>query len=139
MRLWHKDLIEVLPSSLLIWQWRDCCDIARSIATDGAPNDILVFRMTDYQVEEFWAFAKLVCNEMRRRGYKCDFYDFSKWYSGYNRGTREIDKIYIFPEWHNKRYLWQCYSYLEELYDCGEILAEEWILIEDRMRKVVGV
>jgi uncharacterized protein (TIGR02328 family) len=32
MRLWHKDLISVLPRQQLLGQWRECCLIARNIA-----------------------------------------------------------------------------------------------------------
>lgn len=31
MRLWHKDLITVLPSMQLKGQWRECCLIAKAI------------------------------------------------------------------------------------------------------------
>ena len=47
--------------------------------------------------------------------------------------TREVDygEIEIlpikdlFPDWHNDRYLEQCYFNLEEKYDCGGV-AQEW-------------
>ena len=31
MRLWHVDLIEVLPRKQLLSQWRECCCIARRV------------------------------------------------------------------------------------------------------------
>ena len=38
MRLWHKDLISVLPRQQLLGQWRECCLIARNIAEKNTPN-----------------------------------------------------------------------------------------------------
>ena len=38
MRLWHKDLIDVLPRQQLISQWREICCIAKNIAEKGTPN-----------------------------------------------------------------------------------------------------
>ena len=32
MRLWHKDLIPLLPRQQLVGQWRECCLIAKQIA-----------------------------------------------------------------------------------------------------------
>ena len=145
MRLWHKDLIDVLPRQQLVAQWRECCGIARNIAVEGSPNHILVNRIADYPFEEFWAYTRLVYLEMQRRGYKCNFYDFAKWFSEPKLmemdflEAKVVDPIDIFQQWHTKRYLWQCYANLEEKYDCGGIPEEEWILVEDRMRKVVGV
>lgn len=138
MRLWHKDLIDVLPRRQLVSQWRECCGIARNIAVEGSPNHILVNRISNYPFEDFLAYVRLVYLEMQRRGYKCNFYDFAKWFSK-SKLIEASDPIDIFQGWHTKRYLWQCYSNLEEKYDCGGIPEEEWILIEERMRKVVGV
>ena len=36
----------------------------------------------------------------------------------------------VFPEWHNDRYLWQCYYNLQEKYDCGGITQNEWDAID---------
>ena len=35
MRLWHKDLVTVLPRMQLLGQWRECCLIAKSIKGKG--------------------------------------------------------------------------------------------------------
>ena len=47
MRLWHKDLIPVLPRQQLIGQWRECCLIAKQISEKGTPNHILVNKIMD--------------------------------------------------------------------------------------------
>lgn len=129
MRLWHKDLIHVLPRQQLLAQWRECCCIARNIAVNGTPNHILVNIIMDYPMGHFWKYGYLVMCEMERRGYKCDFDKFEKW----------IDKPYalivpdfeeLFIDWHIERYLRQCYLNLQEKYDRGGIPEAEWRKVE---------
>ena len=139
MRLWHKDLIDVLPQKQLMAQWRECCAIARNIAVKGSPNHILVNRIMDYPINEFWVYSKLVFLEMRRRGYLCDFSLFTCWFPNAQLPEDPVDDIDIFSAWHTKRYMYQCYSNLEEKHDCGGIPDEEWTRVEERMKGVVLV
>ena len=69
MRLWHKDLIPVLPRQQLLGQWRECCLIAKNIVTIGKPNHILVDKIMEYPIEEFARYGYLVFREMCSRGY----------------------------------------------------------------------
>lgn len=133
MRLWHKDLVPVLPNAQLLAQWRECCAIARNIAVNGTPNHILVNKVMDYPIEHFWAYTNLVYRELQSRGYFCNFYSFSKWccQAGSPAGGLDPPIEDIFDGWHDDRYYWQCYSNLEEKYDCGGIKDEEWELICD--------
>ncbi len=131
MRLWHKDLIQILPKNQLLSQWRECCCIARNIKVHGTPNHILVNKIMDYGIAHFYSYTKLVYLEMKKRGYKVDADCFKKWttdscfwWSGYC-----VDKEKIFVGWHNDRYLTQCYFNLQEKYDCGGISEEEWLKI----------
>lgn len=135
MRLWHKELISVLPTAQLVAQWRECCGIARNIAVNDSPNHILVNRIMDYPIEHFWAYARLVYFEMQKRGYSCDFYNFGKWCDRMGSMPERIDVNFedIFYDWHEDRYYWQCYHNLEEKYDCGGISDEEWEVICDEV------
>lgn len=139
MRLWHKDLIDVLPQKQLLAQWRECCAIARNIAVNGSPNHILVNKIMNYPIDEFWAYARRVYHEMRSRGYSCDFSCFTQWFPKEAVSDKEVDEIDIFADWHTKRYFWQCYSNLEEKYDCGGIPDGEWARVEERMKEVILV
>lgn len=120
MRLWHKDLIPVLPKQQLLGQWRECCCIARNIAINGTPNHLLVNKIMDYPAGHFWKYGFLIMTEMEHRGFNCDFERFEQW----------IDKPYalllpdyedLFKDWHNDRYMMQCLSNLQEKFDCGGI------------------
>lgn len=126
MRLWHKDLIMVLPRQQLLGQWRECCLIAQQIAEKGTPNHVLVNRVLDYPKDHFYTFCKQVQQEMYRRGYRMTMQAQRKiWRELWHY---EHD---IFPGWHNDRYLKQCLANLQEKADCGAIPAEEWKRITD--------
>lgn len=124
MRLWHKDLIHVLPRHQLLSQWRECCCIARNIAINGTPNHILVNKVLEYPLTHFYRYTKLVEEEMTTRGYKCDFSKFDKYMSEFNNSEVVVEEL--FYGWHNRRYYMQCYHNLEEKYDCGGISIDEW-------------
>ncbi len=128
MRLWHKDLIPILPRKQLISQWKECCAIAKAIAIKSSPNHILVNKVLDYPEAQFNVFAWHVYKEIKNRGYECDWNKFTQW--RINRNL-EWDIKDIFPEWHDDRYFRQCYYNLEEKYDCGGIPLKEWCKIRE--------
>lgn len=130
MRLWHKDLISVLPKNQLIGQWRECCAIAKAIAENNTPNHILINKIVDYPTDHFYTYCKLIELEMLNRNYKITSNSIQKifgkpWYYINN----------IFPNWHNHRYLKQCYYNLQEKFDCGGISEEEWIKIKNKFEE----
>lgn len=140
MRLWHKDLIDVLPRQQLLGQWRELCAIMRNIETKGTPNHILVNRIMDYPPEHFYAYAKRVHIEMWNRGYKAGV---DKLNEGFRRAfglsfVRVVGDDELYSSWHDDRYLRQCYYNLQEKHDCGGITDEEWRRVEDRCREVLG-
>ena len=70
MRLWHKDLIPVLPREQLIAQWRELSAIAGAIQKKGTPNHILVNFILDYDYDNFISYAAEVREEITNRGYR---------------------------------------------------------------------
>lgn len=143
MRLWHKDLISVLPRQQLIAQWRECCAIASNIANKGSPNHRLVNKVMEYPINHFNYYGQLVGAQMCFRGYSVDSEKFDKWLR-VDKGNGEIPKLpYPYPEydelfkdWHNGRYLYQCYYNLQEKYDCGIIDENEWQLIDKKVKEI---
>lgn len=132
MRLWHKDLIQVLPRQQLLGQWRECCCIAKNLEEHGTPNHILVNRLLDYPEANFNVYTSAIYEEIIKRHYKCDWNKFAKWRINRNR---DWDLKDIFTEWHNQRYFIQCYYNLQEKYDCGGITEKEWKIIEGAIKK----
>ena len=137
MRLWHKDLIPVLPRQQLLGQWRECCLIAKNIAENGTPNHILVNKIMNYPLEHFYQYCIDIEEEMDSRGYNANLgkiYDqllkivdksfFLPWYEYVKPFSNEM-----FSTWHTNKYLTQCFYNLQEKYDCGGIPYDEWALV----------
>ena len=129
MRLWHKDLIPVLPRQQLLGQWREVCAIARNIAVNGTPNHVLVNKVLDYGAGHLNQYAYEICAEALQRGYKVDFDRFLQHRPQPIKGCRHEE---MFKDWHNARYLRQCLYNLQEKADCGAIPEEEWEDITDK-------
>ena len=70
MRLWHKDLIPILPRQQLVAQWRELSSIAGAIQKNGTPNHMLVNFVLDYPIDHFVSYAYYVRQEMTQRGYR---------------------------------------------------------------------
>ena len=148
MRLWHKDLIKVLPRKQLVAQWRELCCIAKNIADNGTPNHALVNKVLDYSWIHFNTYTNLVIQEMQRRGYKIsknsylNFCENSSKARDYFNNKPEnvlIKNISdLYKDWHNDKYYMQCYYNLEEKHDCGVIEDDEFSKILDNVTKFIG-
>ena len=123
MRLWHYELIPILPKEMLVSQWRECIAIKRQWEK-GTLKHRLVSYVMNYDKIYFLNYVDLVLEEMKKRNIKYNFdlyreiYDFC------------IDNAIVnnYPE-HNDRYLRQCYYNLQEKYDRGIITSAEYNLI----------
>ena len=129
MRLWHKDLIEVLPRQQLLGQWRELNSIYKK-----QDKHILINFIYDYDITDIIWYSTLVYDEMIRRGYKCDTKNFERRYKMSMRLAKCVPIPYgaIFKNKMNERYLKQCLYNLQEKYDCGGITQEEWQLIDEK-------
>lgn len=135
MRLWHKDLIPVLPRQQLLGQWRECCCIARNIAVNGTPNHLLVNKIMDYPIEHFHRYAQEIAYEMLNRDYKCDIDRFKSFNKDGVRFINMPNHLDLFKDWHNDRYMHQCLMNLQEKFDCGGIGICEYEKIMDFQQK----
>lgn len=138
MRLWHKDLIPVLPKQQLLGQWRECCCIARNIAVNGTPNHLLVNKIMDYPIEHFRMYSGFIYFEMIWKGYKPNEESFSKWINLFDKDDSDKPAPYysdLFKDWHNDRYMHQCLMNLQEKFDCGGIGICEYEKIMDFTQK----
>ena len=133
MRLWHVQLISVLPREQLVAQWRELSSIAGSIKEKGTPNHILVNFVTEYDFDHFLSYAYYVREEMTRRGYRTMDSVWKKIADLKPEGYTilPIEKVYFNKM--DSAYLKICYYNLYEKYTCGGILWEDWIKIEKIM------
>lgn len=131
MRLWHKDLIGVLPREQLVAQWRECSAIAGAIQKSGTPNHILVNYVTN-DLNAFVMYSYMVRQEMTRRGYRTMENVWTKISSLVSDDSwKACAYSSVFPKEHNFRYYVQCYYNLQEKYDRGGIKEEDWKNIEN--------
>ena len=127
MRLWHTDLIPVLPRQQLLGQWRELNCIFSKM-----PNHILIDFVYGEDEKHLYSYSCLVINEMKRRGY-CVVSDRMNTY--FSSGCPYISNP--FPNKMTDRYLRQCYYNLQEKYDCGGITEGEWTKIEEVCKDVI--
>ena len=134
MRLWHKDLISVLPREQLVAQWRELSAIAGSIQTRGTPNHILVNKVLDYSYDHFITYAKMVRDEMTTRGYRTMNSVWNK-IVALKPDWQEVPFCNLYFDWMDTEYLHICYYNLLEKYRCGGIRENDWQAIQE----IVGI
>ena len=146
MRIWHKDLIKVLPQKQLVAQWRELCCMAKNVRKDGTPNHLLVNKILNYPLNHFVVYSNMVLKEMSDRKINVNKNTYLKFVENLEAGGKhfnnDIDKVIpvwneIFGSWHNERYLIQCLHNLEEKYDCGGMSEDEWNKIKDQFYEVL--
>ena len=130
MRLWHKDLIEVLPRQQLLGQWRELNSIYKK-----QDKHILINFVYEYGKKILCNYSKLVIDEMFKRGYKVNIHNYERYFNGSDYLLCPYEDIFAYKM--NERYLKQCLYNLQEKYDCGGISQEEWQRIEDKFGGVM--
>ena len=120
MRLWHTDLIFVLPREQLVAQWRELSAIAGAIQKKGTPNHILVNFVLDYDYDNFISYAAEVREEMTKRGYRTMNSVWEK-ITSLKTNWVKLPHNEIYKEKMNNVYLEICYYNLYEKYLCGGI------------------
>ena len=141
IRIWHKSLIPVLPREQLVAQWRECSAIAGAILQNGTPNHLLVNKVLDYPMNHFVEYAIRIRQEMTKRGYRTMDSVMAKIASVQPGGMTCITFPAwetVYADWHNDRYLKQCYYNLQEKYDCGGITPSDWYPIEQLIQNNFG-
>lgn len=125
MRLWHYDLIPVLPNAMLVSQWRECIAIKRQWEK-GTLKHRLVSYVKDYDKAYFLDYVSNIVYELENRKikyqekYLVEIIDFCK------VGVEDLYPFRIHYKEHNGKYFVQCYYNLEEKHDRGIISDEEW-------------
>lgn len=130
MRLWHYKLIEFLPRSQLIAQWRELNSIFKK-----QDNHILINYVYEYNKLELEEYTCLVLNEMIKRKIKIRSWDNFLKYFNYSPLDHSVDSIIgfrvqhmkdmlgnneLFKNHHTIRYFIQCFFNLQEKYDRGQ-------------------
>ena len=129
MRLWHKDLIEVLPRQQLLGQWRELNSIFKL-----QNRHILIDFVYVYPKEDLLTYSTMIILEFNKRRYKYDLVNFNNYF-----GKQTVSDLVEepFKGKFTDRYLKQCLYNLQEKYDCGGISRKEWQKIEDKFGGVM--
>ncbi|MEG0168664.1 pyrimidine dimer DNA glycosylase/endonuclease V [Anaerorhabdus sp.] len=130
MRLWHKDLIEVLPRQQLLAQWRELCSIYAK-----EDKHILINFIYDYSPSHLYTYSQLIMNEMIKRNYKISDQALNRNTNYFkNKKVRKIRYDQLFKDKMNDHYLRQCYYNLEEKFDCYSITQGDWEKIKEKLK-----
>lgn len=117
MRLWHKDLIPLLPRQQLLGQHRECCAL-RGKGWGKAHSTVnYVFA---YRYNRLFLYHQKVMLEMRNRDYTVNQLWFAPTYRGKLLGHDNTSFTYVgggvanleYPE-HNQAYLQECLDNLK--------------------------
>lgn len=128
MRLWHTDLISVLPRQQMLGQWRELNSIYKN-----QNKHILINFVYDKPKVDLSNYSARVMREMENRCYNIDHTNFHRYF-------KPEDIVYMqkpFSEKMDDKYLTECYFNLMEKHDCGGITDEEWQKIDKVARKRV--
>lgn len=128
MRLWHTDLIPVLPRMQMSGEWRELNSIYKK-----QDKHLLINFIYDKPKEDLYNYSVKLINELRNRNYKIDLTKFYNYFDG-----EKIDYMKEpFPEKMDDEYLTICYFNLLEKHRCGGVSDEDWQKIDKVSRKRV--
>ncbi|MCR8969622.1 TIGR02328 family protein [Facklamia sp. 7083-14-GEN3] len=114
MRLWHQDLIALLPRQQLLGQHRECCALRGK--GWGKPHATVNY-VFNYPPYKLYQYHLLVMEEMLKRGYQPD----EKWMNPNYRGKAALDYDNLeempldYPIYfeHDEEYLQECLDNLK--------------------------
>ena len=109
MRLWHEQLIPLLPKNQLLGQHRECCALRGNGWNKKHKTVDYAFSYSSYHL---FIFHSLVMDEMEKRGYKVSEEWRDKNYRGktaekYDNLEEKMIESPIYKE-HNGEYLLEC-------------------------------
>lgn len=112
MRLWHHNLLSVLPKSQLLAQWRELNSIFAK-----EDRHILINYIYDYSKDDLFTYTHLVLQEMRARDINIRTVDKMERFFG-DGSFEKVKNPFIHH--HNKEYLEICYFNLKEKFMRGQ-------------------
>ena len=115
MRLWHEQIIPLLPKNQLLGQHRECCALRGNGWKKKHRTVDYVFSYSPY---ELFLYHSLVMDEMEKRGYQVSIEWRDKNYRGkiaekYRNLEEKMIDGPIYKE-HNQEYLQECIENLRE-------------------------
>ena len=115
MRLWHQDLLPLLPRQQLLGQHRECCALR---GKGWCKKHSTVDYAFNYSISALEEYHYLVMSEMERRGYKVDYLWWLRGYRGKSFGKQTLKELIkpkigiVYPE-HDDKYYQECIENLK--------------------------
>ena len=137
-RIWDYRLLPYLPDLQLKGQWRECALIADALAKNGTPNHLLVNRVTEYPIDEFYTYCISVWDEMKKRGFSASLQSCEKISA---LDGKIVNPSSLFNGWHNLEYLRICYANLLEKHNGigkSRITDAEWETLCRGYKEITG-
>ena len=142
MRLWHIDLIEYLPKSQLLAQWRELNSIFKK-----QDKHILINYVYNYDKKYLYMYSQELLRVFINRNYKVKNFDnFINYFADIKDKMRQeylwsgqkLVQKYRFTE-HNNEYLIICYYNLKEKYLRGQkdFTKEIWERLDSFYQKKI--
>lgn len=128
-------MLSVMPPKWILSQWRECLGVGGCLVV--GLNHATVNRVKNYSIQHFVVYCDIVRKEMLHRGYTVgtntieklnkdiNFEEILKDVQVTDEKTVLVNDVPLFDEWHDFRYIRQCYYMMEEKYDCGMLSDEE--------------
>lgn len=151
-RIWHKDLVSVLPFNVLIDQCRLLPDLAVSYLDERylcgtVEEECLKQKLKEYSFSHLYTYSLLVYKELEKREANdtlkmidcpsCSPNTFLQVVSEYIPSSLDLINFkQLFNPMMSTRYLLQDLIILERMYDFGEISFEEWFKILSKTRSM---
>ena len=115
MRLWHEQIIHLLPKNQLLGQHRECCALRGNGWNKKHKTVDYVFTYSPYNL---FIYHSKIMDEMEKRGYRVSIEWRDKNYRGqkaesYSNLEETSISTPIYKE-HNNEYLLECIENLEE-------------------------
>ena len=112
--------------------------IADALAKNGTPNHLLVNRVTEYPIDEFYTYCISVWDEMKKRGFSASLQSCEKISA---LDGKIVNPSSLFNGWHNLEYLRICYANLLEKHNGigkSRITDEEWETLCRGYKEITG-
>lgn len=128
MRLWHIDIVSVLPDTQLIAQWRELNSIFKK-----QDKHILINYVYNYDKQYLFWYTQVVLHEMRKRNFTIKSWDN---YNNYFNNIEPATKPLVYNE-HDNSYFLICYYNLKEKYIRGQkdFTKDKWTKIAELFKR----
>ena len=127
MYLWHYKLIPVLPTDILLRQWKECITIAYDLSKNQKLEDINICKIKDYPIQQYRDYCNMILVELNKRG---EFIHEATINALDSTIGFEVDSLNIhrdiFENWHTNFYLEKCLLNLTDFHKNQKISDEDF-------------